>query len=198
MTGKQTIWAKCSNAVCSKKFAYKYGARRYRASSNHYCSYTCRNQGRAERIMVTCVNTLCGKRFEFNEGRARFERATEHYCSRSCQNTTHGMAGSPRHKIWERTKKRAREKGIKFKLTVHDVPEVPSKCPVLGIKIEANPEAGPLDSSPSVDRIDPAKGYVPGNVRIISNRANRLRSDGTAEELRKVAADASNLERLAR
>lgn len=194
MTEKQTIWATCSNVACSKRFAYKYGAKRYQACSNHYCSYACRNQGRAERIMVTCANTLCGRRFEFSEGRARFERATEHYCSRSCQNMTHGMAGSPRHKIWERTKKRAREKGIKFNLTVHDVPEVPNRCPVLGIKIKANSEAGPLDSSPSVDRIDPTKGYVPGNVRIISNRANRLRSDGTAEELRKVAADAADLE----
>jgi hypothetical protein len=38
----------------------------------------------------------------------------------------------------------------------------------------------------SIDRTDSAKGYVPGNVAIMSAKANRLKSDSTAEDMRKV------------
>ena len=43
-------------------------------------------------------------------------------------------------------------------------------------------------SSPSLDRIDNTKGYVPGNLQVISYRANQLKSDGTLEEFRKLVA----------
>lgn len=145
---------------------------------------------------VICANALCARSFRFRGGPAHFARAENHYCSRSCQNTTHGQAGTPRHKIWEQAKKRAKENAIPFLLTVHDIPDIPPRCPVLGIEIKANSAAGPLDSSPSIDRVIAHLGYVPGNIRIISYRANRLRSDATATELRLVADDAATLERI--
>ena len=37
-------------------------------------------------------------------------------------------------------------------------------------------EGGRSDRSPSLDKIEPALGYVPDNVRVISDRANRLKS----------------------
>ena len=70
---------------------------------------------------------------------------------------------------------------------------MPEFCPVLGIALQPNDKAGPIDSSPSLDRIAPSLGYVPGNVRVISFRANRLRADATAAELRLVAADAERI-----
>lgn len=143
---------------------------------------------------VNCANKLCAKSFAFRGGPAHFERTKEHFCSRRCQNTTHGMAGTQRHKIWERTKKRAKEDEVPFTISIHDIPEIPSLCPVLGIRLAPNTKAGPLDSSPSLDRLRPALGYVPGNVRIISNRANRLRSDANAAELRLIADDAGRIE----
>lgn len=39
----------------------------------------------------------------------------------------------------------------------------------------------------SLDRIDPRKGYVKGNVWIISYRANLIKNDGTAEEHEMIA-----------
>jgi hypothetical protein len=145
---------------------------------------------------IACANPLCQRLFNYTEGNAHFARRPVHYCGRSCQNTTHGKAGTPSHKIWERSRKRAKENGVTFALTIDDIPPVPQRCPVLGIPIIANTKAGPLDSSPSIDRLVASKGYVPGNVRIISNRANRLRSDATAAELWLLAADAESLERL--
>jgi len=44
------------------------------------------------------------------------------------------------------------------------------------------------DNSPSIDRMIPAKGYVKGNVQIISYRANRLKAHGSLEDLRKIVA----------
>jgi hypothetical protein len=38
--------------------------------------------------------------------------------------------------------------------------------------------------SPSLDRIIPDRGYVPGNVRVVSDRANRLKGKRSLSELR--------------
>ena len=43
------------------------------------------------------------------------------------------------------------------------------------------------DFSPSFDRIYPKKGYTKGNVIVISNKANRIKTDATVKEIRKVA-----------
>lgn len=75
---------------------------------------------------------------------------------------------------------RAEERGIAFSITLEDV-VVGSHCPVLGIKFEVL--EGGRDNSPSLDRIDNRFGYVPGNVVVVSNRANRLKSDASVEEL---------------
>jgi hypothetical protein len=40
------------------------------------------------------------------------------------------------------------------------------------------------DWSPTIDQVRPGEGYVFGNIQIISNRANRLKSNTTLEELR--------------
>lgn len=43
------------------------------------------------------------------------------------------------------------------------------------------------DASPSLDKIIPSLGYVPGNVLVISWRANRIKCDATANELMLIA-----------
>lgn len=48
-------------------------------------------------------------------------------------------------------------------------------------------------NSPSLDRIVPERGYVAGNLRVISNRANTLKNNATIDEMRLVLAD---LERI--
>jgi hypothetical protein len=96
--------------------------------------------------------------------------------------------------MWEGAKKRAKRKGEVFALSLDDIPQIPETCPVLGIRLCANEKSGPIDSSPSLDRLNPALGYIPGNVRVISNRANRLRSDATASELALLAEDSRKLE----
>jgi hypothetical protein len=92
---------------------------------------------------------------------------------------------------------RARKIGVPFSLTKDNMPPMPEICPVLGIVLTIwGSKSG--EDSPSLDRIVPALGYVPGNVRWISNRANTLRSNGSARELALVAQDAMRLEELTR
>ena len=43
------------------------------------------------------------------------------------------------------------------------------------------------DLTPSIDRIDPKKRYVKDNIIVVSMRANRIKSDATVDEIRKVA-----------
>ena len=58
-------------------------------------------------------------------------------------------------------------------------------CPVLGIKMEIG-EKNVNVNSPSIDRIIPEKGYVPGNIIIVSNKANGIKSNATPDEIIKV------------
>lgn len=77
-------------------------------------------------------------------------------------------------------KRRARVKGVAFCITVDDL-EMPEFCPVLGIRLVFG-TSKIRDTSPTIDRIDNSKGYVPGNVKIISWRANTIKGAGSANE----------------
>lgn len=44
------------------------------------------------------------------------------------------------------------------------------------------------NDSPSIDRIDPKRGYVRGNVVVVSMRANSIKREATIDELRKMVA----------
>lgn len=83
------------------------------------------------------------------------------------------------------SKSRAAAKGVPHRLTLNNIPSIPDTCPVLGIPLYPS-KGKATDNSPSLDRIDPALGYVPGNVAWISNRANRIKNDATADELASV------------
>jgi len=83
-----------------------------------------------------------------------------------------------------RIKDSALKRGLEFNLDEADL-IYPNICPVL--KIPLNSET--YGNKPSVDRIDNTKGYVKGNVRIISQRANRLKADASIEELELILAD---------
>ena len=85
-------------------------------------------------------------------------------------------------------KRNAEKKGVPFNLTRDDI-VVPNVCPVLGIPLDVSiPNRVPRHDAPSLDRLIPELGYVKGNVYIISNRANVIKSNGTAAEHDAVAA----------
>ena len=79
-------------------------------------------------------------------------------------------------------KRRAARKGLPFDLTSDDI-AVPDFCPALGIPLYR--AVGRKAQGPN--RIEPDLGYVRGNVRVISARANQIKSDATPSELLRVA-----------
>lgn len=89
--------------------------------------------------------------------------------------------GDPRRLLYNRAKSRAKVKGIEFSITWDDI-QIPEVCPVFGVPMAV----GIGRNSYSLDRIDSTKGYIPGNVAVISWRANVLKGDGTVEELENI------------
>ena len=84
-------------------------------------------------------------------------------------------------------RQRAQRAGVPFAITAEDI-VVPSHCPVLGVPLRRRlGRKGGGDYSPSLDRIKPELGYVPGNIVVVSRRANRIKTDATPEELEAVA-----------
>ena len=65
-----------------------------------------------------------------------------------------------------------------------------NKCPIMNVEFvtENNHPDGSRRYAPSLDRIDNSKGYVEGNLRIISTIANRMKSDATEDEMMQFAA----------
>jgi hypothetical protein len=95
-------------------------------------------------------------------------------------------AARPEWALWSSAKQRAQKAGVPFEIAVEDV-VIPPCCPVLGIPLKRKLGRGGGDSSPSLDRIIPERGYVLGNIAVISNKANRIKSNATPEELDRVA-----------
>jgi hypothetical protein len=107
------------------------------------------------------------------------------------RNSQHSQRRKQTDPVWYillSAKARAKKNGLEFNLERGDF-EVPAVCPALGIPLFWGERTymAKNHNAPSLDRLDPTKGYVKGNVRVISNRANFIKTNATAEELRLVA-----------
>lgn len=89
--------------------------------------------------------------------------------------------------LFYRAKASAKEHCVEFNLDPDDI-KIPPICPILSIPLLKSLTGHSCANSPSVDRIIPSRGYVKGNVQIISHRANTIKSDATIEEIEIVAA----------
>lgn len=90
----------------------------------------------------------------------------------------------PDKALLERARKRARRRGIRYSLRRSDI-TMPTTCPVLGLTIVAGGTRA--STSPSLDRIDPRQGYLPGNVRVISDKANRLKGHRDLHDIQRLS-----------
>jgi hypothetical protein len=94
--------------------------------------------------------------------KARERRATDEGKARERQWQRQRRVANPLVRMLADARRRADRKGWQFDLTESDV-SIPAVCPV-----------------------DSAKGYVRGNVLVISWRANRIKSDATLAELQAI------------
>lgn len=91
----------------------------------------------------------------------------------------------PLQSMLNSARRRAEKLNLPFNLELKHL-KVPEYCPILGIKLEHS-KGGVSDGSPSLDRVIPSIGYVLGNVQIISNKANIMKSNAYPDELLKFA-----------
>lgn len=96
-------------------------------------------------------------------------------------NLLHGFTGSKIYDLYRAAKLRARKKKLEFSLVLEDV-IIPDRCPLLGIEIDAK-STSLSDNSPTLDRLDNNKGYTKDNVWVVSNKANRMKSNSSLSEL---------------
>lgn len=121
--------------------------------------------------------------------------------SKFCSKTCRMEAQTKRSAEWRHTpdgwlwwalylaRRRAGSLKIPFALVREDLTPPPKVCPVLGIKLDYGKKryvGDTRDESPSLDRVIDERGYVSGNVRVISYRANRIKNNGTLEEHRAI------------
>lgn len=101
------------------------------------------------------------------------------------------IVGSPRHlnDLVEAARKRAKQYNLPFNLKVKDLREIiTTHCPIFGFKFEINKsnKKNNWETSPSLDRIIPSKGYVKENIIIVSLLANTIKSSANPNQILKV------------
>lgn len=98
----------------------------------------------------------------------------------------HSDKNSYKKAMLSSARNRAKLKNLDFSIDLSDI-ELPEVCPLLGIPLSIN--ASNKDFAYSLDRIDSSKGYIKGNVWVISDRANRLKNNATLEELEMLVSN---------
>lgn len=83
--------------------------------------------------------------------------------------------------ILNHARHRALMKNLDFNLDKEDI-VIPEFCPVFGSKINIHDKP----NGPSLDRIDNNLGYIKSNVKIISNKANRLKNNGSIKDFEMI------------
>jgi hypothetical protein len=91
-------------------------------------------------------------------------------------------------KVWAHTnyhnaKSRAKKLGLEFDLSKKWLEEnAPTHCPLLGIELTYNAIKSEFNCA-SIDKVNSSKGYTRDNCKIISFKANRIKSDASIKEL---------------
>lgn len=86
--------------------------------------------------------------------------------------------------MWWTARRNAKVAGYEFSIDKSDI-VIPKTCPILGIPLVCD-GAARVDGLPSLDRFDSSKGYVKGNVWVISWAANRMKSKWALEQFRSL------------
>lgn len=98
----------------------------------------------------------------------------------------------PVYSLFVRAKERAKKRNILFDIDKEYLKSIYPKnnrCPILDIDFQLgflNEIKKNKDYAPSLDRIIPSKGYVKGNLVIVSFIANRVKNNVSVETLEKI------------
>lgn len=103
------------------------------------------------------------------------------YRAKRAKYTREYRQSSTENRMLTAAKDRSKLMGLDFNLELSDI-VIPEICPVLAVPMIVRGR-----HAPSLDRIEPTKGYVKGNIQVISRKANTMKNDATPEELKEFA-----------
>ena len=84
-------------------------------------------------------------------------------------------------------KRRAKQAGLDFTLTVQGIINMAQlRCPLLDVQLDYGANVSNANSA-SIDRIDSRRGYTSDNCKVISFKANRIKTNATLEEITLLA-----------
>lgn len=147
---------------------------------------TCTKCGKEKHLFTLLVNGV-----ERVRSRCMPCHAARSYASRLKKKTEH--VGKARQRlvesfdrrayvVWKRAKDRAAKRSIEFSLAKERVLAwlKIGRCAVTDLPLDMNFVDGKINPlAPSLDRIDPAKGYTENNTRLVCWIFNRAKGDGT-------------------
>lgn len=155
---------------------------------HYYTGKACKRGHYSPRYVLSHACVACG-RLKNNE-----HRTTSKYEETRRRTYEFNRENKRSRILYNGAKARARRDSVNFDLTQDYIESIwpkDNKCPALGILLEISMSSkghnAPKENSPSLDRLVPSKGYVRGNVCIISLKANQIKNNATAEEIQKVA-----------
>lgn len=155
----EIIQAECRGCGIEYSYNFRIGAKK------GYCSDSCR-------------------RLAKNNSNRKYESRPENKLRKHILNKNRHswIRYSPEYKLFSYARTRAKEKNLKFTITIDDI-KIPKCCPLLDIPLEVGAKYC-QQNSPSLDRIDPRKGYVPDNIWVISFRANTIKCNCDINDLK--------------
>lgn len=178
------------NDLTGKTFSFLFVIRQAGINAKGRALWLCRCECGNEKVILGDHLTRKGKQRVRSCGCWRDKIRTRH--GAFCKNAD--LDYQIRFKLLASLKNRCQHNGYESDLTFEDIPAIPLYCPVLGIELKKR-RLGTFgkfrdDNSISLDRINPNLPYLRkyrSNLRIISWRANRLKSNGTPDEFEKLA-----------
>ena len=193
--------------ICNKEMPYKAFSISNKTKSGHLC--TCKKcRGAYVNTPDTVVCKVCNQELPWYEFKAaaNSDNGVSWACCNCLENKPKNISKSRYRQMFDssyhekvlkakrkemrknhikyilnRTKRRAILKGLEFNLSEEDI-IIPEICPILEVPIIVGTKDD-YEYSPSIDRIDNTKGYIKGNIRIISKKANSMKNSATFQEL---------------
>lgn len=181
--------------VCKRGFDWPH-KKQFCSKKCYKESFLIRNPRRSEKSCNLCGEIKNYKLFRHNKssglGWMDVENKARNSICKICESNRFKKAYAKDSipQILSNAKIRAKENNVPFNLTTKYLREILPKdmiCPIFKVKMTKfqnnKGEAKRHKHSPSIDRIIGDKGYVEGNVIIVSDIANRIKTDSTMEEL---------------
>lgn len=137
-------------------------------------------------ICTICFKPI-GRKYQADWALKNPEKAKERSRKSKLKNKTETPIKYSCSQMRSSARKRAKKFLIPFDITTkHLITLAPEYCPVFN-KLLTYGGGESHEYSPSLDRIIPEKGYVEGNVQIISNLANSMKNSANKEQLNQFA-----------